>query len=117
MLSKPEEITITITIKITITITIMNKPFRWTPVSLPASDRARDSAVHLEKHVYIFQQLPPEILTQHSRNQVRIVIVILIVILFLQPNAKQTRGDYDYDYDYEQTLQVDAGVPTGVRPR
>jgi hypothetical protein len=26
-------------------------PTRWTPVSLPGSDRARDSAVHLEEYV------------------------------------------------------------------
>jgi hypothetical protein len=29
-------------------------PTRWTPVSLPASDRARDSAVHLDEYTAVF---------------------------------------------------------------
>ena len=29
-------------------------PSRWTPVSLPASDRARDSAVHLDEYAAVF---------------------------------------------------------------
>jgi hypothetical protein len=29
-------------------------PTRWTPVSLPVSDRARDSAVHLDEYAAVF---------------------------------------------------------------